>query len=532
MRLTAIRKSLGRIAAVVAESLAAKAAALMQRPAGNGSADDPHSQACVYALDALQAVSGDLSQTPTDYAPLRQTLEGLGPAAAARFVQALNPSGPGRSHIINSKAQDRILQAMNAGAHTQTTGAVVQTIFAQTLPSALRALPSMQQHMARALAREWYPDNPTKRIAETNRLAGIFGAAQGQQLLFGGGDDDNIPLDARVDALAIIRASSSITAATLTKTADPWTNRVIVGPLAQANAHPFLALQGDAPQTLRGTRLDATVGRAMGFPPAVPPGVSPAFAQMKGATAASYTPSPARQPVQAVADQIRQLGGVDPQVTVLPIVYASRRVGPVRLPLFRVRTANGDGYVDNTGRSYSSLQDWKDHNQLPPGIVVFPDQGQLTRGAEGGLKLDSADTPGTRHTQGRQVKGMIDDTLAGGIIAGGALIIGTDGLATPIVAGIAVGSGAWQTHTNGGEVPDRLQHGQSINPIEESTARGLWLSLAADTAGMGAFASEAALARIAGTEGEARSAIAWVLGSAKGIATAIHAAAFANAEPT
>jgi Domain of unknown function (DUF4781) len=401
MRLTAIRKSLGRIAAVVAESLAAKAAALMQRPAGNGSADDPHSQARVYALDALQAVSGDLSQTPTDYAPLRQTLEGLGPAAAARFVRALNPSGPGHSHMINSKAQDRILQAMNAGAHTQTTGAVVQTIFAQTLPSALRALPSMQQHMARALAREWYPDNPAERIAATNRLAGIIGAAQGQQLLFGSSDDDNIPLDARVDALAIIRANSSITAATLTKTADPWTNRVIVGPLAQANAQQFLAVHGDAPQTLRGTRLDATVGYAMGFPPAVLPGVSPAFVQIKGATVASfYTRGPTPQPVQAVVDQIRQLAGADPQVTVLPIVYAGRRVGPVRLPLFRVCTANGDGYVDNTGRSYSSLQDWKDHNQLPPGIVVFPDRGQLTRGADGGVELDSADTPATRAAQG------------------------------------------------------------------------------------------------------------------------------------
>ena len=63
-----------------------------------------------------------------------------------------------------------------------------------------------------------------------------------------------------------------------------------------------------------------------------------------------------RAPVQAVVDQIRQLGGADPQVMVLPIEYSSSRIGPVRLPLFRVRAENGDGYVDNTGRSYSSLQ--------------------------------------------------------------------------------------------------------------------------------------------------------------------------------
>jgi hypothetical protein len=517
MRLTAIRKSLGRIAAVLAESSAAKAAALMQRPAGNGLADDPHSQARAYALDALQAVSGDLTQTPTDYAPLRQTLEGLGPAAAARFVQALNSSGPGSSRIINSKAQDRILAAMNAGPHTQTTGAVVQTIFAQSGPSAFHALPSMQQHMARALAREWYPDNPIKRIAETDRLAGILAAAQGQQLLFGRGDDDNIPLDARVDALAIIRANGSISAVTLTKTADPWTNMVIVGPLAQANAQRFLALHSGPPQTLRGTNLDNTVGYAMGFPPALPRGGLPAFAQIKAATAASdYTRGPPYEPVQAIVVRIRQLGGADPQVTVLPIEYSSSRVGPVRLPLFRVRTADGDGYVDNTGRSYSDLQDWKDHNRLPPGIVVFPDQGQLTASADGGVKLDSADTPARPDTEGKQVKGMTDDALLGGIIAGGALIIG---------------SGAWQAHTPDSELLDRSQQGQSISPIQDSSAGGLWLSLAADTAGIAAFASEAALARTASMEAELSVATAWARGSAKVIANATNAA-LASAGPT
>jgi hypothetical protein len=525
MRLRAIRKSLGRIAAVVAESLAAKAAALMQRPAGNGSADDPRSQARAYALDALQAVSGELSQAPTDYAPLRQTLEGLGPAAAARFVQALHPSGPGNSQIINSRAQDRILAAMNAGPHTQTTGAVVQTIFAQTLPSAFHALPSMQQHMARALAREWYPDNPIKRIAETTRLAGILAVAQGQQLLFGSGDDDNIPLDARVNALAIIRVDSSITAATLTKTADPWTSIVIVGPLAQANTRRFLALHGGAPQTLRGANLDNTVGYAMGFRPAVLPGVSPAFRQIKGASAAS-TCGPA-QPVQAVVDQIRQLGGADPQVTVLPIEYSSSRNGPVRLPLFRVRTANGDRYVDNTGRSYSSLQDWKEHNQLPPGIVVFPDQGQLTAGADGGVKLDSAERPATPDTEGKRVKGSADDALVGGIIAGGALIIGTDGRPMPFVAGVVVGSGAWQAHTTSSELLDCSPHGQSINPSQDPSTRGLWISLGPDTAAIGAFASEAALARIAST-GELGFAATWALGSAN----APNGAAFAGAGPT
>jgi Domain of unknown function (DUF4781) len=484
MHLTAIRKSFGRIAAVVAESLAAKAAALMQCPAGSGSADDPHSQARAYALDALQAVSGDWSQTPTDYAPLRQTLEGLGPAAAARFVQALNPSGPGSGDIINSRARERILVAMNAGAYTTTTGAVVQTIFAQISPGVLHVLPAMQKHLARALAREWYPDEPIKRIAETNRLAGIFDTVQGQQLLFGSGDEGNIPLDARVNALAIIRANSSITAATLTKTVDPWMNMAIVGPMAQANARQYLTLHGDAPQTLRGSNLDRAVGYAMGFPPTAPPRVSPALAQTKATQAFSYyTQGFAQQPVQAVVDQIHRLGGADPQVTVLPIEYSSSGTGPVRLPLFRVRTAKGDGYVDNSGHGYFSLQDWKDHNQLPPGIVIFPDQGQLTADEGGSVKLDGAATPATPDRRWKQVKGVINEAvLVGGITADGALIMGPDVVGTPIVADVAIVSGASPIDTAGGEL------------LNDSTGRCVWLDLAADTAGMGAFASEAALA--------------------------------------
>jgi hypothetical protein len=477
-----------QVASGVAQRLAVTTVALIQQPVGNDSINDPHSQARAYALDALQAVSGAASRTPSSYGPLRQMMESLGPDAAARFVQTLNPSAPGSGYFLMSQAQDRILAAMNGGPPTRTTSAVVQTIFAETSPGALHGLPPMQQDMAKALTREWYPDNPVKQVSEAKRLAGIFATVQGQQLLFASGTDGEIPLDARVNALAIIRSDTSINAATLTKTDDPWTNMAIVGPIARANAQQYLTLRGDAPQTLQGTDLDNTVGFAMGFPPTVPRGVAPNVAQAKAASAgfSYYAQGPGQQPVQAVVYQIRRLGGANPQVTVLPIEYSSSGSGPVQLPLFRVHTAQGDQYVDNTGRSYTSLQDWKDHNQLPPGLVVFPDQGHLTAGADGTVKLDGADTPATPDTPWKQVKGLLNDAaLVGGIIAGGALIVGTDGLATPIVASIGVVSGAWGTYSTGSDLLDRSQHGQSINPIQDSTARGLWLALACQYRGHG-----------------------------------------------
>jgi hypothetical protein len=517
---------------LVAERLAAKAASLMQRPAGNGSINDPHAQARAYALDAIQATSGPLERTPSDYAPLRQLMNSLGPEAAARLVQALNPATTGAGYYGMSQLQQRMLAAMNSGPQTSATSAVVQTIFSETTPGSLHMLPAMQTHMAKALAREWHPDNPSMQASEATRLAGIFATDQGQQLLFGSGNEGRIPLDARVNALAIIRADTSINAATLRQTQDPWTNQAILGPMARANAQQYMSLRGDSPQTLNGTDLDNVVGYAMGLPPTLPRDRSAASAQADAANGrfSYFAQGPGQRPVQAVVDQIRRLGGATPHVTVLPIEFGSSAYGPVQLPLFRVQTPGGDRYVDNTGRSYTSFDDWKEHNQLPAGSMIYPEQGHLSATSDGQARLASSNTPNTPDTTWKQVKGVLNDVaLVGGIIAGGAVILGTGGAATPIIAGIAVASGAWGAYSTGSELLDRYQHGQSIDPIHDGTARGLWLGLAANTAGMGAFASEAALARIASTEGRLTSTAAWTIGTAKTAATVTNGAALINA---
>jgi hypothetical protein len=464
-------------------------------------------------------------------------LNDLGPNDAAKLMQALDPRTDPRSNY-SAAAQDRVLTAINGGPHTQVTSAIVQNIFVELTPTQVQAMPSLQTNLAAALAREWYRDNPqtqAKQASETRRLAGILGTDQGPRLLFGRGNDGKIPLDARVNALAIIRNDGMIGATRLEQTDDPWSNPAILGPMARANAQQYLDLRGDRPQRLEGTDLDNTVGFAMGFEPTVPGDASTARANAAQGKFSYYPQGPGQKALQAeevhaVADQIRRLGGNAPEVTVLPIEYGSSDFGAVQLPLFRVQTATGDKYVDNTHRAYSSFEDWKNNNQLPPGTVFYPDQGHLTAGPDGKVKLASSNTPNTPDTTWKQTKGVLHGAaLAGGIIAGGAVIIGTDGLATPIVAGIAIGCGAWGAYTSGSELLDRAQHGQSINPLEDSTARGLWLSLAANTTGMAAFASEAALARIASTEGRLSSIAAGTIGTAKVVSNVTNAAAFFDA---
>jgi hypothetical protein len=206
--------------------------------------------------------------------------------------------------------------------------------------------------------------------------------------------------------------------------------------------------------------------------------------------------------VSAVTAQIRAVAGDGaPNVTALPVLYSSGEAGPVQLPLFRVTDASGtERFVDNTGRRYENFQDWREHNKLPPGHMTYPEDGQLSADVNGAMRLGEGSTPETVDTFGEHVTSVLDTAaLVGGIVAGGVLIVGSGGLATPIVVGagaVAVGASAWGAYRSGSELADRSQHGQSINPLEDGEARNLWLNLGASTLSVGAFGSAARLAQL------------------------------------
>jgi Domain of unknown function (DUF4781)/DNA/RNA non-specific endonuclease len=188
-------------------------------------------------------------------------------------------------------------------------------------------------------------------------------------------------------------------------------------------------------------------------------------------------------------------------VTVLPVAYSSAETGPVQLPLFRVTGADGrERFVDNVGRAYDSFDDWRENNQLPPGSMTYPSGGHLTARPDGTVTLEHGNTPKTVDTFGEHFTQVVDKVaLVGGIVAGGVLIVGTGGLATPIVIGagaVAVGAGAWGAYRSGSELVDRADHGQSIDPFSDETARGLWLNVGASALSIGAFGSAARLAQL------------------------------------
>ena len=537
-----LSRSLGdapELRAVVAERTALEAAELARDPAiataRSGEAWQRRMTAASYAFSAITAVSGPAGSAPANLQPLRNMLSGMRPEDAAGFARALSTDATaGFAGQMTASMRERALAALNQGPQSDAASAFVQNAFAGTSAIDYSTVPALRATMAHALAREWHPDDPARQRAEAERLGGILETRQGRELL-GSRGDDKAPLAARVNALATIRMNPAITADTLRQTEDPWTNRAIVEPQTQAAAQRFLSTRGDAPQRLRGTDLDNTVGFAMGMPPTLPPGTS--FAQAEAGVARGelslYATGEHAAAVRAVTDQIRAVGGADAQVSVLPVTYSSAETGPVELPLFRVTGADGrERFVDNIGRAYDNFDDWRENNQLPPGSMTYPSGGHLTARPDGTVSLEHGNTPKTVDTFGEHFTQVVDKVaLVGGIVAGGVLIVGTGGLATPIVIGagaVAVGAGAWGAYRSGSELADRAGHGQSIDPFSDETARGLWLNVGASTLSIGAFGSAARLAQL----GRAGRAIAPVEASLHGYVQAgaaiVDTAAIAN----
>lgn len=521
---------------LVAERFALRAGELNRVVASGNPSENwrERAQANALADSAVTALSGPAYETPEDLRPLGEMVRGLPPRAAGDFARALatapNAPVPGSSQMLS-----RTLQALNEGPQTEATSAFTQNAFAAASLSDYGPLSGgdLPQQLGRALAREWNPDDPARQAAEAERLTGILNTGQGRTLLAA---SETIPLETRVNALAHIRMDRSITAETLRRTDDPWTNPAIVRPAAQAIAQQFLTRRGDAPQRLAGSDLDNIVGFAMGLPPTAPEGVDPRVAEAGAARGelSYYGSGEHAATVRAVTDQIRAIAGADaPNVAVLPVVYSSRETGPVQLPLFRVADPSGaERFVDNTGRRYESFQDWRENNKLPSGHMTYPEDGHLRADANGAARLVDGATPETVDTFGEHVASALDAAaLVGGIVAGGVLIVGSGGLATPIVIGagaVAAGAGAWGAYRSGDALVDRSQHGQSINPLEDAQARNLWLNLGANALSVGAFGSAARLAQL----GRAGRAIAPLEASAHGYVQAgaaiADAAAIAN----
>lgn len=265
----------------------------------------------------------------------------------------------------------------------------------------------------------------------------------------------------------------------------------------------YLELRGDAARELSGPALRNEIGLAMGMAPNHAPQTPEQQAAMDRGEWDFFTGNEATA-IRAVEAQIAEVGGPGARVAALPVTVTSEQIGGVvQVPLFRVETTDGQTrFVDfnpatGEARQYSSFQDWRENNKLPPGRMSFPQDGHLTAGVDGKPRIITENTPGTVDTfWERWGQPVLDGAaLVGGVVLIGAAIVGTGG--TALVVGGAL-LGAYGAYRGGEVIVDRATHGQTVNPLENAEARNAWLNIGASAVGFAAAGASLRAASAAG----------------------------------
>lgn len=452
--------------------------------------------------DADTIVFADAAiRSAPDAASLRGTLDEVGPGLAWGLQLSSDQydlgRGPGRDRRVSSAVQ--LLGAAATGpAPNETTALTTQVLFEGARASDYRLDARLPEAMGRALGRHWHPDDAEQARVEGERFAGLLGTDAGADVL----GRSEVPDAARARALATLREDPSLVDTLAAYKDGPgWTEPELNRRLAKPRAATFLETRGNEPKPLEGSALVNTVGASMGLTPHIPEDETPEARDDREAKLDldgqdHFSAGPDGEAIDRVVEAIEAVGGEPAEVTVLPLQFSSPGTGPVDLPLFRVQDKDSgeDRFVDNLGRRYASFEDWRENNKLPPGNLVVPSAGHLRRGREGEVALTSENTHATVDTLGERAWQVVDTAvLVGGVVAGGAIVMGSGGTAAPLVVAGASAYGAAQ-YADG--LHDRATHGQTLS-LANFEARSMWLGLGANALGFSALGSSIRAGKIA-----------------------------------
>ncbi len=192
-------------------------------------------------------------------------------------------------------------------------------------------------------------------------------------------------------------------------------------------------------------------------------------------------------------EALRASLGTSSTIVPLPVVVTTEQ-GSFTVPLFRVRGEKGERYFDDSGRTYDTFAQWKSSNVLPAGKMTYPVNGALSVDAAGQPRTESGNTPLTVDTLLERARDFGDTAaLVGGLVVGAAAIIGTGGVATPLVAAAAATLAGYGAGRGASTLIDRQVHSESMS-LANSEARSAWLGFAAGSAGLGALGAAAKVA--------------------------------------
>jgi hypothetical protein len=151
--------------------------------------------------------------------------------------------------------------------------------------------------------------------------------------------------------------------------------------------------------------------------------------------------------------------------------------------------------VDDQGREYQDLQDWKDNNKLPPGRVSYFADGQIGSAPDGRPNLVTENTHAVVDTAGEHVQSWAGKILPWVGLAAGAVLIAS-GFGAPIGAGLVaasaaatIGVSAYGLYQGYDTLNDRATHGQSWTDLRDSEVRNAYFGMTADALGILAVGS-------------------------------------------
>jgi hypothetical protein len=348
-----------------------------------------------------------------------------------------------------------------------------------------------------AVARAPEGDPDFDRAAMTERLEQVLSTEGGIDLLLN--RDITPPL--RTWALGMVQTDPGFTAANL---ADGWASGVVATAQAELAAPGFENLAGlDFSDPDDFDALTNTVGTTLGEAPdmGIPENETPAQrqARLEAGLGVQYYSDDTQ--AHRVAEAISEQMGVGDQLSVIPVTVTADEFGVYRAPLFRIdHEGGGTTFVDNTGRDYESVEDWRDHNELPPGTMVVPE------GLEPGADLAAPEaTHAVVDTGWERFVQIADRTatglgIAAGALAVGALVVGSGGTATPFLIAGAAGAGAlsggWAASRGIGDLIDGHQHGEHALDLTDPATRGNWFDVV--SGGLSVFAVGPAIQGIRG----------------------------------
>lgn len=495
---------LGRLSAGERDMLAQGAVQAWRRQDDNGSrrenireaasavSPDPAARAALaralaepeLGAQAVYAQGGSVMSPQGDGAIRHQMLQqalDLDPAAVIRDAQGIEPQLASTLQSMPLSTRGKVWSVLADRTRLDPALAERMTTAAFMFEDG-RALytPQARQDFAAAIANARIPGSGDadriRRQQMTRDLTVALADRDTRNMLFG----QQTPPELRVWALNQV-AGDGTGCRPEDALAGGWESDGIARAYADQATEAYRA-RGTAAQALSGEALRNTVGQAMGIAPdALPQAELTPEWMDRGLQNRFYSDDNAA--LDKVADQIRNVGGDQARVTVIPVTVTSEDQGAAVVPVFRVEDPQGGdaGFVDHTGRSYRDLADWEDNNTLPKGKMTYVEGMDLSA-----ARMTHRNTPGVVDTFAEGFGQVVDGVAIGaGIVAGVALIVGSGGTATPLV--VAGAAGVWGAGRAGQQLYDKATHGEDITDLSDPSVRANWLEVAAGALSVGAI---------------------------------------------